>query len=133
MPEDADRRVPEVPNAAIRLRHAERGQVEVRLVCERHAGIAGVLDEQRLTRQLAASRGVITKKPSVRIGFVLAMPGLFDWQLGVIAWPLNSRVTPETCQSLSSCFTTGSVGERGDVVAVIGRQVVPPVVDVGPQ
>src|SRR5262245_23159305 len=50
----------------------------------------------------------LVKKPSVNDGFVFAMPLLLDVQLGVTAWPLCSRVTPEICQSLRTCLSTGA-------------------------
>ena len=52
-------------------------------------------------------------KPSVSDGLLFLMPGLFELQLGVIAWPLSSFVTPETCQSLSSCLSTGASKNDG--------------------
>ena len=57
-------------------------------------GSTGVLHEQRLTRQLAASGGGIDEEaPRSGLGFVLAMPvDCSTPQLGVTAWPLNSRV-----------------------------------------
>ena len=44
---------------------------------------------------------------------IFSTPGLFDWQVGVIAWPLSIFVTPEICQLLSSCFNTGASKKDG--------------------
>ena len=46
-------------------------------------------------------------------GSLLLTPGLFEVQLGVIAWPLSIFVTPEICQLLNSCFSTGASKKDG--------------------
>ena len=107
MAQDPDRRVAEVADAAVGLRHPERRQIEVRPIRERHVRIAGVADEERLARQLAARVRRAVAIGERRVG-VLRRPALFELQVGVIAWPLSSFVTPEICQLLSSCLSTGA-------------------------
>ena len=50
---------------------------------------------------------------SVNDGFEFCTPALLDVQVGVIGAPLNSRVTPETCQSRTSALTNGSSVNAG--------------------
>ena len=129
VPQDADPESPEVPDAAIRLRHAERSQVEVRPVCERHTGITGVSDEQRFTRQLAAAGGRHPRRsPSVRLGFVLAMPGIVRLAVGcdrlAAQQPRDAGDLPVAQQLLDDPHA----GEGGHVVAVVCGDVVPTIV-----
>ena len=70
------RRVAEVADAAVRLRHAERGEIEVRPVGFGNARIARVVDEERFAGELAARAST----PSVNDGLELLMPALFELQ-----------------------------------------------------
>ena len=123
--QDADRRVAEVADAAIGLRHAERGQVEVRLVGVRQARIHGVAAEDRLAGELAA--GAAGRRRSTS-GSMLLMPALFDEQLGVIAWPLSIAEDAGDLPVAEQLLDDRHLGPRRHVVAVGCGDVVPAIV-----